>query len=45
MDYSLPDSFSLGIFYTRILDWIVSSPGDLPDPEIEHMTPSVTPDF
>ena len=34
MFYSPPGSCVQGVFRARILQWI-SSPGDLPDPEIE----------
>ena len=36
-DYSLPGSSVHGIFQARIQKWVaISSPGDLPDPGIEH---------
>ena len=40
MDCSLPASSALRNFQARILEWVaISSPGDLPDPEIEHRSP------
>ena len=40
VDYSLPGSSVRGIFQARILEWdAISSPGDLPDPEIEPIFP------
>ena len=41
MDYSPPGSSLHGILQARILDWMaISPPGDLPDPEIEPMSPT-----
>ena len=35
-----------GIFQARILEWVATSfPGDLPDPEIKHMVPSMSPEL
>ena len=39
MHCSPPGSFVNGIFQARILEWIASIPGDLPDPGIELTTP------
>ena len=39
MHCSPPGSFVSGIFQARILEWIASIPGDLPDPGIELATP------
>ena len=43
MHYSPPGSSVHGIYQARILDWaaIISSPGDLPDPGIEPMSPAL----
>ena len=35
MEYSPPGSSVHGILQTRILEWVVIPPGDLPDPGIE----------
>ena len=35
MDSSLPGFSVHGILQARILEWVVLSPGDLPDPGIE----------
>ena len=44
MDCSLPGSSVHGIFQARILEWVATSfPGDLPDPEIKHMVPAMSP--
>ena len=41
MDCSPPGSSLHGILQVRILDWIaISPPGDLPDPEIEPVSPT-----
>ena len=46
MDYSLPGSSVHGILQVRILEWTAFlSPGDLPDPGIEHRSPTVQADF
>ena len=46
MDCSPPGSSVLGIFQTRILEWVtVSSSGDLPDPGIELMSPALAGGF
>ena len=46
MDCSLPGSSVHGILQVRILEWIAFlSPGDLPDPGIEHKSPTVQADF
>ena len=40
MDCSSPGSSAHGIFQERILEWIaISSPGDLPNPGIEPVSP------
>ena len=40
MDCSPPGSSAHGIFQARILEWVAfSSPGDLPDPRIEPVSP------
>ena len=37
IDSSLPCSSVHGVFQVRILEWVaIPSPGDLPDPGIEH---------
>jgi len=42
MDCSLPGSFVHGIFQARILEWVAfPSPGDLPDPGIEPVSPTL----
>ena len=42
MDYSPPGSSVRGIYQTRILEWVaISSPGDLPNPEIEPGSPAL----
>ena len=41
MDCSPPGFYVYGIFQVRILEWVaISSPGDLPDPEIKSVTPT-----
>ena len=41
MDCSLPGSSVHGIFQARIVEWVASSsPGDLPDPRMEPMSPA-----
>ena len=41
MDCSPPVFSVYGIFQVRILEWVaISSPGDLPDPEIKSVTPT-----
>ena len=35
MDCGQPGSSIHGIFQARILEWVATSPGDLPDPGIE----------
>ena len=35
MDYSPPGSSVHGILQARVLEWVASPPGDLPDPEIK----------
>ena len=45
MDYNPPDSSVHGIFQARILQSVaISSPGDLPNPGIEHLS-SVSPEL
>ena len=45
MDCSPPGSFVHGILQTRILEWVaIPSPGDLPDPGIEHGSPALQAD-
>ena len=40
MDYSLPDSSAHEISWARILEWVpFPSPGNLPNPGIEHGSP------
>ena len=42
MDYSLRGSSIHGIFQARVLEWVaISCPGDLPDPGIEPVSPSL----
>ena len=43
MDWSLPGSSIHGISQTRIPEWVAIffSPGDLPQPEIELMSPAL----
>ena len=42
MDYSLPGSFVRGISQARILKWVaIPTPGDLPNPGIEHESPAL----
>ena len=42
MDCSLPGCSVHGILQARILEWVaISSPGDLPDPETESMSPAL----
>ena len=42
---SPPGSFVPGILQARVLEWIAfPSPGDLPDPEIEPMSPALKAD-
>ena len=46
MDCSPPGSSAHGIFHARILEWdTIFSPGDLPDPGIEHASPALTGGF
>ena len=41
MDCNPPVSSIHGMFLARILEWVaISFPGELPDPEIEHMSPA-----
>ena len=41
MDYSPPGFSVHGILLARILEWVaISFSGELPDPEIEHMSPA-----
>ena len=41
MDCGPPGSSAHGIFQARILEWVViPTPGDLPNPEIETVTPA-----
>ena len=43
MDCSSPGSSVRGISRARILEWLpFPSPGDLPDPQIELMSPALT---
>ena len=35
---------SMGILQARILEWVASSPGDLPDPGIEPGSPALQAD-
>jgi len=45
MDYSLPGSSVHGISQARILEWVaISSPGYLPNPGIEAMSPALQAD-
>ena len=45
MDCSPPGSSVHGILQTRILEWVaIPSPGDLPDPGIEHGSPALQAD-
>ena len=44
MDGSLPGSAVHGIFQARILEWAAISPGDLPNPGIEHGSPALQTD-
>ena len=45
MYYSLPGSSVPGILQARILEWVViSSPADLPNPEIEPRSPALQAD-
>ena len=42
MDCSLPGSSVQGIFQARTMEWVaISSPGDLPDQEIEPGFPAL----
>ena len=42
MDYSLPGSSVRGIFQARVLEWVpFPSPGGLPDPGIEPLSPAL----
>ena len=42
MDCSLPSSPVHGIFKVRILEWVaIPSPGDLPNPGMEPMSPAL----
>ena len=41
---SLPGSSTHGLFKARILEWVVVSPGDLPDPGIESRSPALQAD-
>ena len=46
MDWNLPDSSVHGISQARILEWVAfPSPGDLPDPGIELVSPALTGEF
>ena len=46
MDCSLPGSSVLGISQARILEWVaVLSPGDLPNPGIELVSPALAGGF
>ena len=46
MDGSLPDSSGQGILQARILEWVpFPSPGDLPDPGSEPMSPALAGGF
>ena len=45
MDCRLPGSSVCGILQARVLEWVaVSSPGDLPNPGIEPMSPALQAD-
>ena len=44
VDFSLPGSSVHGISQARILEWVASSPGDLPDPGIEPASPALQAD-
>ena len=45
MDYNQPDSSVHGISQARILEWVAfPSPGDLPNPGIEHGSPALQAD-
>ena len=44
MDCSLPGSSSHGIFQARILEWVATSPGDLPNPGIKPGSPALQAD-
>jgi len=42
IDYSLPGSSVHGIFQARVLEWLpFPTPGDLPDPGIESVSPAL----
>ena len=41
MDFSPPGSSVHGISQARKLEWVASSPGDLPDPGIEPASPAL----
>ena len=46
MDCSLPGSSVHGILQARILEWVtIPSPGELPNLEIELMSPALTSRF
>jgi len=46
LDCSPPGSSVHGIFQVKILEWLpFPSPGDLPDPGIESMSPAVAGGF
>ena len=45
MDYSTPSSSFHGILQARILEWLpFPSPGDLPNPGMEHESPALQAD-
>ena len=44
--WTVPGSSLHGILQEKILEWVAFlSPGDLPDPGIEHKSPTVQADF
>ena len=45
MDCSLPGSSVRGILRARILEWVATPPGDLPDPGIEPASPALAGGF
>ena len=44
IDCSLPGSSVHEILQARILEWVARSPGDLPDPGLEHKSPALQSD-
>ena len=45
MDYSPPGSSVYGISQARILEWVLPTPGDLPHPGIEPVSPALAGQF